>query len=255
MNKLTNSSLGTQMLKKQFNSNQWLSWTVRIVLVIYAAFIATNLNKSMLNVFDNVIFRLLVAVVIIYLCYVDQASAILLAVGFVISIQTLNKYKLNMVTKEVVDKTMDDVPENADQMLPEGFEEESDPIADAMKTSDRLEAVLDATPIDQIHDADHSRLSPVQATTPAYGSMLDQQDEPMPNLESFQNPNEVIMKSKEGAFTSSVQLNDSQDNRVANNQMSQVQTWNNELGPQGLNQPLGFNISGCDLLENNSAKF
>ena len=198
MNKLGESSLGTQMLKKQFNSNQWLSWTVRLILVIYAAFIATNLNKSMINIFDNVVFRLVVVVLIVYLCYVDQASAILLAVGFVISIQTLNKYKLNnMSTNQVISETVkEDEPDNVDQMLPEGFEEESDPVADSMKTNDRLMDVANATPDTLMNDADHSRLSPDQTTTPALGSMLEQQQYGEPasvqGLESFQNPNEVL---------------------------------------------------------------
>lgn len=264
MNKLIDSSLGTQTLKKQFDSNQWLSWTVRIILVIYAAFVATNLNQSMINVFDNSVFRLLVAVLIIYLCYVDQASAILLAVGFVISIQSLNKYKLNNIS--VSSEAVAVENETVEDMLPEGFEEESDPLSNAMKTNDKLSSSVDTTPMpsENTSETDHSRLSPNQMPNPANGSIIPQEsfgnvggaeNEEEKPFETFQNPNEVMMKPNDPAFTSGKQFNDAQDNRIANNQMTQVQTWNNQQGPQGLNQPFGFNLTTSSLFGNNIAKF
>jgi hypothetical protein len=49
-------------------------------------------------------------------------------------------------------------------------------------------------------------------------------------------------------FTTPMQFNDIQSNTVADNQETEIRTWNNELGPQGLGSPQGFHHSPADML-------
>ena len=79
-------------------NNEYISWGLRIILVLYAAMVAPNLNKELSNIFDNVIVRLILACLIVFLSFHDTTLAILLAISFVVSIQTLNKHKVNTIT-------------------------------------------------------------------------------------------------------------------------------------------------------------
>ena len=78
--------------------NNYVCWGLRIVLVLYAAMVAPNLNREVANIFDNVVIRLVVACLIVFLSFHDTTLAILLAIAFVVSIQTLNKHKVDTIT-------------------------------------------------------------------------------------------------------------------------------------------------------------
>ena len=68
--------------------NEYVCWGLRIILVLYAAMVAPNLNRDVSSIFDNVIVRLIVACVIVFLSFHDTTLAILLSIAFVVSIQT-----------------------------------------------------------------------------------------------------------------------------------------------------------------------
>ena len=59
------------------------------------------------------------------------------------------------------------------------------------------------------------------------------------------NSSSVTDTCNQDYFTSTSQLNDAQDDKVGN-QMDQVQTWQNQLGPQGMNPPYGFDFNTAD---------
>ena len=46
---------GSASMKSALNSNVWALWTIRIILVIYASFVAPNLNKAGALFFNNMI--------------------------------------------------------------------------------------------------------------------------------------------------------------------------------------------------------
>lgn len=187
---------GTSSMKTALTSNVWALWTIRIILVIYASFGAPNLNKAGALFFNNMIVRLLLAILIIYLCYVDPTSAILLAVSFVVSVQTLNKYRMPMASEEPVDSFMDNMD----------YSPEEDP----------------------------------QMPT-----------EPM--NESFQNaptPEESSTPVESNTFTTQEQLSEAQVNTVQDDQTSQVQTWKEQMGAQGLNSIKGYNIDSNNSSSN-----
>ena len=59
------------------------------------------------------------------------------------------------------------------------------------------------------------------------------------------NSSSVTDSCNQDYFTSTSQLNDAQDDKVGD-QMDQVQTWENQLGPQGMNPPYGFDFNTAD---------
>ncbi len=61
------------------------------------------------------------------------------------------------------------------------------------------------------------------------------------------NSSSVVDSCQQNYFTNNSQLEDSQNNDVSgSNQMDQVQTWKNQMGPQGMNPPYGFDFSSAD---------
>ena len=196
---------GSSVMKTALNSNVWALWTIRLILVIYASFGAPNLNKAGALFFNNMIVRLILAIIIIYLCYVDPASAILLAVSFVVSVQTLNKYRVSSISDD-----------NESFMM--------------------------------------SNTSPPEEEPVPPPNMNESFTQPMANSEDNTLP-ESLAPQDENTFTNQEQLQDAQSNQVQANQASQVQTWKEELGPQGLNSISGFNIDNDTDPLRNAAQF
>lgn len=193
---------GSASMKSALNSNVWALWTIRIILVIYASFVAPNLNKGGALFFNNMIVRLVIAVLIVYLCYVDPCSAILLAVCFVVSVQTLNKYRIASISDDPVDSF---------------------------------------APVDSFMNPDNP--PPPEERENFYQN------------ENSSEENSQVMSDDTNMFTSQEQLSDAQTNQVQNDQVSQVQTWKEQLGPQGLNAVHGFNIDNDTDPLKNAAQF
>lgn len=175
---------GSENLKNFLQSNIWMLWTVRMLLVIYASFVAPNLNRSGAMFFNNVIVRLLLAILIIYLCYVDPTSAILLAVSFVVSVQSLNKYKVSSIMN------------------------------------------------------------------PTDSFSIDNENESFANPQIMQTEESQEHKMNDEPFTSKEQLDTAQNNETGSDQLAQVQTWKEQLGPQGLNSPGGYNLNSTNGMDN-----
>lgn len=77
--------------------NEVVSTALTVFLVLYAVMAAPNLPPFLARWFDNPIFRVLVLFLVLLLANYDPTVALLTAIGFVISLQTLNRYRmLNM---------------------------------------------------------------------------------------------------------------------------------------------------------------
>ena len=103
LNKATNS------LNKTIN-NPMVSNTIIGVLVVYCVFIASNLPLSVAKLFDNAALRMVLMAVIALVCLVDPIKALLMAIGFVLSVQRLYVLKKQQAPKNQVK----DVPLDAD---------------------------------------------------------------------------------------------------------------------------------------------
>ena len=152
-------------------NNQNFGYILKALLILYVGLSVPKLLNNNIEIFDNVVVRLLCAGLVVYLSHYDATLALLLAIVLVVSIQELNVYKTQVVTN------------NMDQFY--GGE-------DNTQQSNELVSGGEC-----------------------------------PNNGSY--------------FTTDNELNDAQDNVIQDtNSMSQVQTWDNQLGPQGLNQPYGY---------------
>ena len=80
------------------------------------------------------------------------------------------------------------------------------------------------------------------------GNGDDDDEHPADNtLTDNLNSSSVIDSCQQNYFTDNAQLDDTQSNDVSgSNQMDQVQTWKNQMGPQGMNPPYGFDFNSAD---------
>jgi len=198
------------------HTNDVVMWVVRGVLLIYASFVASNLPSNMTWLFDNTVARLVVVVLILGLAMCDPASAILLTVGFVLSIQAANKQHISKLANAATTAH-----------TPESFMAEV--VASHTKDADSVAHTHTPSPP---HTQVASSPTSVQPT-----SNLD--------VHSLSHtPGTVKSSSAQPVFTTPNQMHNIQSNTVQNNQNTEVRTWQQELGPQGLSQPTGFNVNG-----------
>ena len=88
---INNSELNLKTLL----SNPYAKVSLRVFLGLYAAFAAPNLPKNLALFLDSTVIRIIFASLIIYMGYKeDPLTALLLAIVFVITLQTADKYKI-----------------------------------------------------------------------------------------------------------------------------------------------------------------
>lgn len=166
-----------------------LWWVIRVVLILYAGLVANNLPENVATAFDHVAVRLTAALLVVFLSLHDPASAILLAVGFVVSVQTFNKHHIARVAN------------------------------DAVTAEAAYEAAVKAAPSANETFANSEEQPPMEERAHSTASVPEEA---------------AVVQSSGASFTTSAQLSAMQNNTVNNNQNTQVQTWAEELGPQGL---------------------
>lgn len=180
-----------------------LWWVIRAVLIVYASIVASNLPENTAALFNHIATRLVAALLIVFLSVYDPASAILLAVGFVVSVQVHNQHHIARMANNAVSTTH----HSADA---------ADLTASATLGGKRKEMF-------QTHVTDEeSKPAPVHAPVVS-----------APVADAAANAPPV--------FTNEKHLQDAQDHTVggSTNQDTEVKTWQNELGPQGLSRPRG----------------
>jgi len=191
-------------------SNQYVSYALKIIMVLYAAFMADSVPSGVASVLDHSLVRFFIILCIAYLARHDPVLAIVSAIAFVISIQNMNREKVNLVNREhYYDST--------------GHESFTDPSSESTTEQD-------PTVHESMEDVENNH------------------EENFDQHESFTGmvPPQGTADGCTGAFfTSDNQLADAQDNEIAlSGQNAEVKTWTNQLGPQGTaNEPYGHNLS------------
>jgi hypothetical protein len=187
-----------------------LNSVVRLVLVLYAGLIASNLPENVAELFGNIAVRFLCVLLILGLSLYDATAAILLAVGFVVSIQTANKYHISKLANNAITNSADALP--------------------LVQQTQQQPATDDTRAVFDIDD--------------------DDGDAAVDDIEAFTNhsPPPISLSppaASASEFTSNMQFGIAQSNLVQDNQQTEVRTWQNEMGPQGLSQPGGYSNTGC----------
>lgn len=75
-------------------TNPYTKSILTLFLVLYGGLAAPKLPDSLLKLFDNQMFRIIILALIVYMGQKDAMFAIMIAVAFVISMNTLNQKKI-----------------------------------------------------------------------------------------------------------------------------------------------------------------
>ena len=180
-------------------------------MVVYAVFFAPHLSEGAAELFDNILFRFLMAAIIVYLSFVDPALAILLAIGFIISIMTLNKYKVAEIASEASQQQRQEQEELEETRRSHGI------------PSEQVPGML----------------------YQAGGNVAEETQQPQQGeggLEQF--------RGEGGQFTTAADLKDAQSNVVGSesNYNTGIKAFRNEMGPQGLSPIQGYNPESAKMI-------
>lgn len=186
-----------------FSGSNIVNGAINIVLIVYAVFIVNHLSATQLKVFDNTVMRLAVVLLILGLAvYGHHASAILLTVAFVMSIQAANRSSIAKFANLAV-------------------------------TSNARETFYGSC--GKKHGGEEILEEPFMGHDIA--GEEDDAAAAAPTLPGVPTPPAAAAPP---TFTTPGQFDAIQSNQVADNQGTEVRTWKEELGPQGLTQPAGF---------------
>ena len=83
------------MLDLSILDNKYVSSALILFLILYAGLAAPQLPKRVAELFENDMFKLFIMFMIAYMSSKDITVALLVAIGFAISLQTLTKQKIN----------------------------------------------------------------------------------------------------------------------------------------------------------------
>lgn len=231
----SSSSSGSSSIASLCHSCDPVCWVIRLVLLIYAAFIAGNLPKSIAILFDNTVVRLVLVLLILALGTCDPASAILLTIGFVLSIQTANKLHLSRLANHAAASGRESFIVESETDV---FDDALHKGQQAAQAAGRAVNKLAGEPVHLAQNAIHELEGSGSSAHPAHAAATQASPAQHPAASAPHSTN---------LFTSPQQLAAMQTNAVSNNQNTEVRTWQEELGPQGLQQPAGFNFANADM--------
>jgi hypothetical protein len=236
------SSSRASTSNNNFLSDNLISSTILVVLLVYAVFIVNKLPSTTLALFENWPVRFVFVGLILALALSGQyAAAILLTVGFVMSIQAANRNKIskfaNMaVTSKHEERFYGSCGGHKEDEYKEKFYAHCD--GSKKDEGDQFSNSYSNVDTNSTHSVNHSANHSVDHTP----NLLNQIEQ---NLFPHENKHvDMPVPSEESSdyeFTTAGQFDDAQDNRVSfTNQNTEVRTWVNELGPQGLSKPSGY---------------
>ena len=97
--------------------NAYVAGMVRIFLVLYAGLVAPKLPSGMAGLFKNPVFKVAVLFLIVYVGMKDPTIALLTAVGFTISMVTLNKLETVGSVTGILNSLVDSPQEVANDLV------------------------------------------------------------------------------------------------------------------------------------------
>jgi len=94
----------TESLLNNTLSNIYINTGLKVFIGLYAALAAPNLPPMLQDLFGNVFFRILWAFLIILVATKDAGIALMLAIAFIVTLYSINKYQLLNTDLSVADK-------------------------------------------------------------------------------------------------------------------------------------------------------
>ena len=208
-------SNGEKVLNRALD-NIYISTAIKVFIGLYAGFAAPKLPPTLVNLMDNIFVRIMVAFVIVLTATRDPSIAILIAVAFIITLQTANKNRLINTSLSVSEP-------GESSWLPSA-KSEAEPDEDNI-IDNTLDAVQNVLTPDEKQDEEDEQM--MKQSMPSE-NIKEPVIEPMASEPAAEEPN--------NSFTSKYQFLSAQDNSVPGaNQMSSVSTFSNQHSIQGLN--------------------
>ena len=191
--------------------NVYISTAIKVFIGLYAAFAAPKLPPSLVNLMDNTFVRIIFAFVIVLTATRDPSIAILIAIAFIITLQTANKHRL-------INTTLSVSQPGESSWLPSAKDEMPSDEQDEQETHDQMEMRM------------------MENSMPS-NNLNEPIIEPMASEPATEQPT--------NSFTSEYQFLNVQDNGVPNaNQESSVSTFENQMSVQGLHDNIPDGASG-----------
>lgn len=97
--------------------NKYVAAMVRVFLILYASLVAPKLPSGLAALFQNAVFKVLVLFLIVYVGMKDPTVALLVAVGFTVSMVTLNKLETVNSIGGLLDSVVDAPQKVANELL------------------------------------------------------------------------------------------------------------------------------------------
>jgi hypothetical protein len=180
-----------------------IRWLLIAALVLYSSAVVPNLSMEIARIFDHVLVKLLFVLLIVYVSCKDTTLAILLVLAYVLSIQMLSRGQLEGASNAVYPSPNQQMQQEYEQMVSQEIAEEA--------------------PTMEEHLAMNNDPTQMEEQT----------------LESMQSGGEGPM-----GYNTDINCLASAGNGTNAGELSEpctgVATWNPELNPQGMNQPMGF---------------
>jgi hypothetical protein len=210
--------------------NVYISTGIKVFIGLYAAFAAPQLPKSLVDLMDNVLMRIGVAFLIVFLATRDPSIALLVAIAFVVTLQQANKLRLYETSLSVASpgetswlpSVSDETPDvNEVQMPGEVVNNVSD--NNDLSTPTTNESNMLGQPVTQ-NDQQIARSSIPSDTV----------HDVIENMVPSQVDGLATNAAPLGNFTSSNQLDDAQSNNIpGSNQESCVGSYDEQYCAQG----------------------
>jgi hypothetical protein len=111
MNKLFKQLMKAAMKPLELIENQYVAGGLKLFLVLYAGMIAPQLPNFMAKLFKNAVVKMIVLFLIIYTGIKDPMMSLMIAVGFTLSMVSLNRMETAQDVHDLLDAVVD-VPQD-----------------------------------------------------------------------------------------------------------------------------------------------
>lgn len=85
----------------QIVNNDYLNVILKVLIALYTAFSIPHISKGFAYFFDNLVVKILFALLIVYVSSKDPSLAILIALSYILTLQQANKYRLVEKSQQV----------------------------------------------------------------------------------------------------------------------------------------------------------
>ena len=222
---------GSEKVLNRALDNVYIGTALKVFIGLYAAFAAPKLPPTLVNLMDNTLVRIAFAFVIVLTATRDPSLAIMIAVAFIITLQTANKYRLintSLSVSEPGESTwlpsakdhpmMEDDEVSQDEQTPSDHQHEQETVAQDAQDAQDQQMMEDSMPTN---------------------TLSEEIIEPMAS--------EPITAQVDSTFTSQYQFLDAQTNDIPGaNQDSSVSTFKNQMSIQGLHDNIPDGMSGSE---------